>query len=66
MTKGEKEQNGQVRPKAHKFTQSPIEKAWALSQHQKALNESRRKFFLETFPDAEEDEIQAYLDTFPI
>lgn len=66
MTEEEKQQNGQVRPKAHKFTQSPIEKAWALSQHQKALNESRRKFFLETFPDAQEDEITAYLDSFPI
>jgi hypothetical protein len=66
MTEEEKQQNGQVRPKAHKFTQSPLEKAWALSQHQKALNESRRKFFLDTFPDATEEELEAYINSFPI
>lgn len=66
MTKEEREQNGQVRPKAHKFTQSPTEKVWALNQHQKALNESRRKFFLDTFPDATEEEMQAYINSFPI
>lgn len=66
MTEEEKQQNGQVRPKAHIFTQSPIQKAWALSQHQKALNESRRKFFLDTFPDATEEEIQSYINSFPI
>lgn len=66
MTKEEREQNGQVRPKAHKFTQSPTEKAWALSQHQKALHESRRKFFLETFPDATDEEVEAYVNSLPI
>jgi len=66
MTEEEKQQNGQVRAKAHKFTQSPIEKLAALNEHQRILRESRRRFFLDAFPDAQEDEITAYLDSFPI
>lgn len=64
--KEEQELNGDVRPKAHKFTQTEIEKTAAFNRHQKALAESRRKFFLEAFPDAQEDEITAYLNSFPI
>jgi hypothetical protein len=66
MTEEEKQQNGQVRPKAHKFVQSEIEKTAAFNRHQQALKECRRKVFLEAFPEAEEDEIQAYIDSFPI
>lgn len=66
MTEDEKQQNGQVRPKAHKFTQSPIEKLAALNEHQKLLNESRRKFFLNARPDATDEEVEAYVNSFPI
>lgn len=59
-------QNGDWRPKAHKFVRSDIETKVALNQHLQAINESRRKFFLDAFPDAEEEEVQAYLNSFPI
>lgn len=66
MTEEEKQQNGQVRPKAHKFVQSETEKTAAFNRHKKTVDEARRKFFLEAFPDAEEEEVQAYLNSFPI
>jgi len=64
MTEKEKEENGQVRPRAQKFEQTETMKIAARNNHEKLLNECRRKVFLEAYPDAEEDEIQAYLDKF--
>lgn len=49
-----------------KIERSPIEKVMVLQEHQEKINNARRKLFTEHFPDANEEEIIAYLNKFPI
>lgn len=58
-------ENGDWRPKPVTIREpSEVEKRAALNAHIEKINTARRKMFTDAFPDAQEDEIQAYLDKF--
>jgi hypothetical protein len=63
-TSQQAEEEGGVRPKSVPFVRSEVEKIVAAKQVVKDAQNARRKFFLDAYPDAEEEEIQAYISQF--
>lgn len=57
-------EEGGVRPKATPFVRSAVETILAAKEAVKDAQKARRKLFLEAFPDASEEEIQAYIMKF--
>lgn len=60
----EVEKEGQVRPKAIPFVRSETEKILVARQTVKDAQNARRKYFLEAYPDAEPEEVEAYVNKF--
>jgi len=58
------EEEGQVRPKAVVFQRSELETRLAAIEAVKDARKARRQFFLSAYPDASEEEIQAYIMKF--
>jgi hypothetical protein len=54
-------EEGGVRPKATPFVRSAVETILAAKEAVKDAQKARRKLFLEAYPEADEDEIQAYI-----
>jgi hypothetical protein len=57
-------EEGGVRPKATPFVRSAVETILAAKEAVKDAQKARRKLFLEAYPEADEDEIQAYIMKF--
>lgn len=55
---------GQVKPPAIEYNPSSVEQIETINRHKAKVKESRRKYFLDAFPDATEEEVQAYIDKF--
>lgn len=54
-------------PKKEKpFVRSEFESRMALEEHKRKANDARRKLFLDAYPDASEEEIEAYLLKFNV
>lgn len=52
-------------PKKDKpFVRSEFESRVALEEHKRKANDARRKLFLDAYPDASEEEIEAYISKF--
>ena len=58
------EEEGGVRPKATSFKRSEVETRLAAIEHAKTVRESRKRMFIEAFPDASDEEINAYVAKF--
>jgi hypothetical protein len=54
-------EEGGVRPKSTLFKRSAVETILAAKEAVKDAQNARRKLFLEAFPDAEQEEIEAYI-----
>jgi len=60
-------ENSDWRPKPETIREpSEIEKRAALNAHLEKISTARRKLFLEAYPDASEEEIQAYINKFQL
>jgi hypothetical protein len=55
------QEEGGVRPKATPFVRSAVETILAAKEAVKDAQKARRKLFLDAYPEADEDEIQAYI-----
>jgi hypothetical protein len=64
MSEEEKEREGVLRKKHEPFVRSEVETMEVFNQHKMKVDEARRKYFLSAYPNAEEEEIQAYLNKF--
>jgi hypothetical protein len=61
LTTEQMAEEGGVRPKSTQFKRSPVETILAAQEAVKDAQNARRKLFLEAYPDAEQDEIEAYV-----
>jgi hypothetical protein len=61
LTTEQMAEEGGVRPKSTQFKRSPVETILAAKEAVKDAQNARRKLFLEAYPDAEQDEIEAYV-----
>jgi hypothetical protein len=64
LTTEQMTEEGGVRPKATPFVRSAVETILAAKEAVKDAQKARRLLFLEAYPEAEEDEIQAYIMKF--
>jgi hypothetical protein len=65
MSEEEKEREGVLRKKHEPFVRSEVETMKSVNEHRLKIREARRKYFLSAYPDAEELEIEAYINKFP-
>jgi endo-alpha-1,4-polygalactosaminidase (GH114 family) len=61
LTTEQMAEEGGVRPKSTLFKRSAVETILAAKEAVKDAQNARRKLFLEAFPDAEQEEIEAYI-----
>lgn len=60
-------ENGQWKPKPSEIREpSEVEKAAALNNHIAKIQAARSKLYLDGYPDASKEEVQAYLDSFEV
>jgi hypothetical protein len=64
LTDEEIRKEGQARPAPIEYKPSAVAQAESVASHRQKVNEARRKYFLSAYPNAEEEEIQAYLNKF--
>jgi hypothetical protein len=65
MSEEEKEREGVLRKKHEPYVRSEVETMKSVNEHRLKIREARRKYFLSAYPDAEEIEIEAYINKFP-
>jgi hypothetical protein len=61
LTTEQMAEEGGVRPKSTQFKRSPIETIIAAKEAVKDAQNARRKFFLDAYPDADPEEVEAYV-----
>lgn len=64
MTEEEKEREGVLRKKHEPFVRSEVETMEVFNQHKMKVDEARRKYFKSAYPDASEEEVNAYIKKF--
>lgn len=65
LTNDQVQREGQARPVTIEYNPSAVEQTESLNRHKAKVREARRKYFLSAYPDADELEIEAYLNKFP-
>lgn len=64
LTQDQIEKEGKEKPPATDYNPSPVEQIEMINRHKAKIRESRRKYYLDAFPDATDEEVQAYIEKF--